>query len=238
MYQKSKDKAKRMRNKLLYLLVAIVELYGCSLPKEKQEKTFAYGYYKKADGKDYIVTDKGNKIALKNSTKADDYKDKYCFVAGEYKKLEQNTYTGEMEIEMIEESVIYPINKVKNTDQIKNFGKEGIDFTNNLVYSHVYFSGKHLNFIYSISSANPRNNVISYIVEDNKTEFSANRFTIYIRHKDNNPISEAKRMFQVYSSVDMTDIIKQATEKKISLMINYLDLSDKVKEDVYEITIK
>ena len=45
-------------------------------------------------------------------------------------------------------------------------------------------------------------------------------------------------MFQVYSSVDMTDIIKQATEKKISLMINYLDLSDKVKEDVYEITIK
>ena len=143
-----------------------------------------------------------------------------------------------MEIEMIEESVIYPINKVKNTAEIKNFGKEGIDFTNNLVYSHVYFSGKHLNFIYSISSANPRNNVISYIVEDNKTEFSANRFTIYIRHKDNNPTSEAKRMFQVYSSVDMTDIIKQATEKKISLMINYLDLSDKVKEDVYEITIK
>ena len=150
-----------MRNKLLYLLIAIVALYGCSLPKQKQEKTFAYGYYKKADGKDYIVTDKGNKIALKNSTKADDYKDKYCFVAGEYKKLEQNTYTGEMEIEMIEESVIYPINKVKNTAEIKNFGKEGIDFTNNLVYSHVYFSGKHLNFIYSISSANPRNNVIS-----------------------------------------------------------------------------
>ena len=139
---------------------------------------------------------------------------------------------------MIEESVIYPINKVKNTAEIKNFGKEGIDFTNNLVYSHVYFSGKHLNFIYSISSANPRNNVISYIVEDNKTEFSANRFTIYIRHKDNNPISEAKRMFQVYSSVDMTDIIKQATEKKISLMINYLDLSGKSKEDMYEITIK
>ena len=64
MYQKTKNKVKRMRNKLLYLLVAIVALYGCSLPKQKQEKTFAYGYYKKADGKDYIVTDKGDKIAF------------------------------------------------------------------------------------------------------------------------------------------------------------------------------
>lgn len=227
-----------------YLLVAtsliICILSSCSVDSpvsQTDEGVFIYGTYMKNNNDYYILNDTDKKILLKNKVMSDDYLGKRFFVVGKSADAQNSAYDKEMSADMMEESTVYKINIVDSLKQIKELGSSGIDFSSDFSYNHIYFSGKYLNFIFSIISINPNNHTFTYSFDKNKKEYSQNKFTIYIRQKNNNgeaPGSE-KKFYPVYSSLDMTEIFNKTDENRITIIINYINLSGIEKEDVYEI---
>lgn len=228
-----------------FLLATIVLttsiLNSCSVDgpqKPNNESVFIYGTYSKSNNDYYILNDLDKKILLKNKVKSDEYLGKRFFVVGKSTTIQNSVYDREMSATMMQESATYKINIVESLEQIEGLGTSGIDFSSDFSYNHIYFSGKYLNFIFSIVSVNPNNHTFTYSFDKNKKEYSQNKLTIYIRQKNNNsetPNSE-KKFYPVYSSLDMTEIINKTNERRITIVINYINMHGIEKEDIYEIT--
>ena len=68
-------------------------------------------------------------------------------------------------------------------------------------------------------------------------EVSNNKFTLYIRHEDYNDVAnEAKTPRKIYSSLDMSEILSRSNSRRITLIINIINLEGKKEEDIKEIT--
>ena len=84
---------------------------------------------------------------------------------------------------------------------------------------------------------NNSEHTFSYMITRDKKEVSNNKFTLYIRHKDNNDIAnEAKTPRKIYSSLDMSEILSRSNSRRITLIINTINLEGKKEEGVTEIT--
>ena len=212
----------KIKFSVVILSLLAVILCGCSLktdpPINDKTKLFAFGTYQKSDKQYYIVEDNKRIVILNN-----------------IKKNEGNDYWI-MDADIMEESHIHKISIVDSAS-IDEFGKAGIYFEQGIGNKNIYFSGKYLNFIYSIYATNNSEHTLSYMITRDKKEVSNNKFTLYIRHKDNNDVAnEAKTPRKIYSSLDMSEILSRSNSRRITLIINTINLEGKKEEGVTEIT--
>lgn len=231
----------KIKFSVVILSLLAVILCGCSLktdpPINDKTKLFAFGTYQKSDKQYYIVED-NKRIVILNNIKKNDGIGKRFFVAGQAKKNTDNKGNDYwiMDADIMEESRIHKISIVDSAS-IDEFGKAGIYFEQGIGNKNIYFSGKYLNFIYSIYATNNSEHTFSYMITRDKKEVSNNKFTLYIRHKDNNDVAnEAKTPRKIYSSLDMSEILSRSNSRRITLIINIINLEGKKEEGVTEIT--
>ena len=216
-------------------------LCGCSLktdpPINDKTNLFAFGTYQKSDKQYYIVED-NKRIVILNNIKKNDAIGKRFFVAGQatMNTDEKGNDYWIMDAEIMEETHIHKISIVDNAS-IDEFGKAGIYFEQGIGNKNIYFSGKYLNFIFSIYTTDNSDHSFSYMIARNKKEVSSNKFTLYIRHEEYNDVAnEAKTPHKIYSSLDMSEILSRSNSRCITLIINTINPEGKKEEGVIEIT--
>lgn len=231
-----------MKIKLSVAILSLITviLCGCSLkvdPTMKKKKVFAFGTYQKSDKQYYIVED-DKRIVILNNIKKNDAIGKRFFVAGQatMNTDEKGNDYWIMDAEIMEETHIHKISIVDSAS-IDEFGKAGIYFEQGIGNKNIYFSGKYLNFIYSFYATNNSRHTFSYMITRDKKEVSNNKFTLYIRHEDNNDVAnEAKTPHKIYSSLDMSEILSRSNSRRITLVINTINPEGKKEEGVIDIT--
>lgn len=221
----------------------IVALSGCyagfdvvGVPNEK-DRIFSFGRYQNQGDIYYVVEDDGKIIVLNGNIKPDSDLNRRFFVAGRASQetdSKGNDY-WRMFVEIMEEANIHPLTVVDSTKNINDFGTSGIFFERNMGYNHIYFSGKYLNFIYSVYSSSTENHTLSFLYNSEKVEYSDNRMTIYIRHTDSNSSNDNRQMLQMYSSLDLNRVFSLINADRITLVINTINLEGEQEEDVFEV---
>ena len=230
----------KIKFSVVILSLLAVILCGCSLkvdPTMKKKKVFAFGTYQKSDKQYYIVED-DKRIVILNNIKKNDAIGKRFFVAGQatMNTDEKGNDYWIMDAEIMEETHIHKISIVDSAS-IDEFGKAGIYFEQGIGNKNIYFSGKYLNFIFSIYTTDNSDHSFSYMIARNKKEVSSNKFTLYIRHEDYNDVAnEAKTPHKIYSSLDMSEILSRSNSRRITLIINTINLEGKKEEGVTDIT--
>ena len=231
-----------MKIKLSVAILSLITviLCGCSLkvdPNMKKKKVFAFGTYQKSDKQYYIVED-DKRIVILNNIKKNDAIGKRFFVAGQatMNTDEKGNNYWIMDAEIMEETHIHKISIVDSAS-IDEFGKAGIYFEQGIGNKNIYFSGKYLNFIFSIYTTDNSDHSFSYMIARNKKEVSSNKFTLYIRHEEYNDVAnEAKTPHKIYSSLDMSEILSRSNSRRITLIINTINPEGKKEEGVIDIT--
>lgn len=224
------------------MLFVTIALNSCSsafdpATKSNDDKIFAFGRYQKNGDTYFIVEDDSKIVVLNNSAKADDDLNKRFFVAGKATQKTDgngNSY-WQMFVEIMEEAKIHYLTVVDSSRNINDFGTSGMFFERNMGYNHIYFSGKYLNFIYTVYSSSDDNHVFSFIYNSEKREYADNRMTIYVRHKDTNTENTDKRLYRMYSSLDVSHIFDLIDANRITLVINTINLEGEQEEDVFEL---
>ena len=230
----------KIKFSVVILSLLAVILCGCSLkvdPTMKKKKVFAFGTYQKSDKQYYIVED-DKRIVILNNIKKNDAIGKRFFVAGQatMNTDEKGNDYWIMDAEIMEETHIHKISIVDSAS-IDEFGKAGIYFEQGIGNKNIYFSGKYLNFIFSIYTTDNSDHSFSYMIARNKKEVSSNKFTLYIRHEEYNDVAnEAKTPHKIYSSLDMSEILSRSNSRRITLIINTINLEGKKEEGVTDIT--